>query len=259
MIPIAMPALIVVLTFLLLMGLSLITVACFDHVARFVRVRVLHGASGEAETGERAYAEDSAIIGSLGMSLSQPAGSAPVRVEGYALPEAFYYHQGHAWVAPRSPDTAVIGVDEFASKLIGEPSSIKLPRVGEPCMQGGKGWTLSRNARKLDMLFPLDGEVVAINESVLANPETLSREPYGAGWLMVVKSRNLKQNLRNLLRGNIAKRWMEESAAELRTAFSGKMGLVFQDGGLPEGGLADRFATTDWRKFAGRVFMHEPE
>jgi hypothetical protein len=76
---------------------------------------------------------------------------------------------------------------------------------------------------------------------------------------MLIKSSSLKHNLRNLLRGNVATRWLEESAAELRSAFSGKLGMVFQDGGLPEGGLADRFDGLGWQKFANRVFMNEPE
>ncbi|MBI4830068.1 MAG: glycine cleavage system protein H [Candidatus Lindowbacteria bacterium] len=258
MIPVAMPVIIIILTFLLLMGLSLITVACFDQIARFVRVRAFKGTMDEEAAAENIHVASASVIGPQGTMIAR-AIRAAARVEGYALPESLYYHQGHAWVAPREADTAFVGIDEFAAKLIGKPSSIDLPRVGDRCRQGGKGWTLSRNARKLEMLFPLDGEVIAVNERAMANPEFLSREPYGGGWLVLVRSKNLKQNLRNLLRANVARRWMEESAAEIRSAFSGKLGLVFQDGGLPEEGIADCFDAADWRKFVSRVFMHEPE
>ncbi|MBI5115557.1 hypothetical protein HZA56_03740 [Candidatus Poribacteria bacterium] len=185
------------------------------------------------------------------------AADAAVRIEGYALPQSLYYHQGHAWVALQESGTAVIGVDDFAGKLIGKPTSVKLPRVGERCRQGAKGWIFSTKGRMLAMPFPLDGEVVAINERVLNNPEILTKEPYGNGWLAMVKPRELKRNLRNLLNGAIAMRWMEESAAELRSAFSGKLGAVYQDGGLPKEGLAECFDEADWERFADRVFMVE--
>ncbi|MBI4830069.1 MAG: hypothetical protein HY801_00635 [Candidatus Lindowbacteria bacterium] len=179
------------------------------------------------------------------------------RVEGYALPQSLYYHQGHSWVALQESGTVVVGVDEFTSKLIGKPTSVKLPRVGERCRQGAKGWTFLRKGRTLAMPFPLDGEIIAINERVLNNPEILSKEPYGNGWLAMVKPRELKRNLRNLLAGQVATRWMEESAADLRAAFSGKLGMVFQDGGLPKEALADHFDEAEWDEFADRTFMVE--
>jgi glycine cleavage system H protein len=185
------------------------------------------------------------------------AADTSVRIEGYALPQSLYYHQGHTWVALQESGAAVVGLDDFASKLMGRPTSIKLPRVGERCRQGARGWILSRKGRILAMPFPLDGEVVAINERVLNNPEILTKEPYGNGWLAMVKPRELKRNLRNLLAGPIAMRWMEEAAADLRSAFSGKLGAVYQDGGLPKEGLADHFDEADWEKFADRFFMVE--
>jgi len=104
----------------------------------------------------------------------------------------------------------------------------------------------------------LDGKVIAVNEQALENSDVLSKEPYGKGWLVMVESRNLKRNLRNLLRGSVAKRWMEESAAELRSLFSGKLGAVFQDGGLPVEGVASHLTDAEWRALASRIFMVEP-
>lgn len=181
------------------------------------------------------------------------------RVEGYVLPDALFYHQGHAWVALQEGGTAVIGIDEFASKFVGRPDSLELPQVGDLRRQGEKGWSLSNGKMFLNMLFPLDGDVIAVNERVISNPEILAEDPYGTGWLVMVKTRDLKQNLHNLLRGSFAKRRMEESATELRSVFSGRLGVVFQDGGLPEEGLADSFDEADWRTLVNRIFTFEPE
>jgi glycine cleavage system H protein len=180
-----------------------------------------------------------------------------VRVEGYSMPEVLYYHQGHSWVALQENGTAVIGIDDFAGKLIGKPDSMNLPRVGKICRQGEKAWSLRRNGKTLDILCPLDGEVIAVNGRAIESPEVLINEPYGSGWLLMVKTRDVNRNLRNLLRGSMASKWMEESARDLRAVFSGDMGLVYQDGGLPEPGLCTQFDSDDWEKLVSRMFMLE--
>jgi glycine cleavage system H protein len=177
------------------------------------------------------------------------------RVEGYTMPESLYYHQGHAWVAPQDAATAVIGIDEFAGKLMGKPDSIKFPRVGKRYRQGEKVLSLRRDGKTLDVLCPIDGEVIAVNGRAIESPEMLASEPYGAGWLVMFKTRDLQRNLRNLLFGEFARSWMEESAVQLRSMFAGSLGVVYQDGGVPEEGLATQFSAEDWKKLVKRNFM----
>lgn len=245
MIPVALPFAILALAFLLLMGLTLGVLVGSSRLAEFVRARILLRPALEGP------ALEDAAVAATGATVS--------RVEGYSMPESLHYHRGHAWVAVQESGTVLVGIDDFAGKLLGGPTSVALPRVGESFTQGMKGWTLSRKGKTLDMAFPLDGEVVAVNELAKDAPELLSKEPYGRGWLLMVKPKNLRRNLRDLLRGSAARKWMEESAMQLRAAFSGEMGLVFQDGGLPEEGLADRMEAADWHELVNRVFTVEPE
>jgi glycine cleavage system H protein len=189
----------------------------------------------------------------------QTASEDAIRVEGYAMPESLYYHQGHSWVKFTDSGDALVGIDDFATKLMGKTTSIKLPDLGDIRRQGEKGWALLRNDKTLDMAFPLDGEIVAINENLLEDPGALLDDPYGAGWLMKVKPHALKRNARNLLKGSIARSWMEESAARLRSVFSGDVGMVYQDGGLPEEGLARHIEPGTWQEIVSNIFMIDPE
>jgi len=239
--------------------LAILTFAVFIGVGfliEFIKGRTLSKAildavsmDDENPSGNPAYVPPVAVLPGL-------TGAAP-RVEGYALPEALYYHQGHSWVAPQGADTAIVGIDDFAGKLIGSPTSITVPKPGEIFRQGEKGWTISQSDKQVKMVFPVDGKVVAVNEAVLKNPTLIASEPYGRGWLFIIKSRSLQRNLRNLLSGSVARRWMEESATAFRTMFSGKLGIVYQDGGLPEDGLADYISAKEWREITGRLFMIE--
>ena len=125
--------------------------------------------------------------------------------------------------------------------------------------QGEKGWSLRRNIKKLDIASPVAGEVVEVNWRLVQNPELLSTDPYGEGWLMRVKPKNFTRDIRNLLHGSAAVRWMEESATELRSIFSGNLGLVFQDGGLPLDGLADYLEPEEWNRLVSRILMFQPD
>ena len=179
------------------------------------------------------------------------------RVEGYRMPEGLYYHQGHMWVAQQEAGAAVIGIDEFVGKLIGKPDSIKLPRVGKRYKQGEKILSFRREDKRLDLVCPVDGEVIAINGRAIESPAVLTREPYGAGWLVMLKTRDMKRNLRNLLSGQLARSWMEDSASKLRAMFAGSLGVVYGDGGLPQEGLADHFEAEDWNRLVKQIFMVE--
>lgn len=245
MIPVVLPFAILGLAFLILTGLTLAVMVGSSRLAEFVRAKILLNPASEGPALEGAA--------------RAAAGAAVPRVEGYSLPESLHYHRGHAWVALQESGTALVGIDDFTGKLFGGPTSVALPEVGERLKQGMKGWTLSRKGKTLDMAFPLDGEIVAVNELATDTPELLSKEPYGRGWLVMVKPKDLGRNLRNLFHGSAARKWMEESAMQLRSAFSGEMGLVFQDGGLPEEGLADRMEAADWHELVIRVFTVDLE
>ena len=75
---------------------------------------------------------------------------------------------------------------------------------------------------------------------------------------MMIRPSNFSRDLRGLLHGSAATRWIEESAATLRSVFSGGLGLVFQDGGLPVDGLADHLEIDEWNKLVSRLFASQP-
>jgi glycine cleavage system H protein len=242
-----MPLVLAFLTFVVFIGISLIS----ERMKK--RMAARPAPSGVAAAPQAAASVQPPLV----LLPSTKAGV--VRVEGYTMPESLYYHQGHTWVAPQDAATAVMGIDEFAGKLMGKPDSIKFPRVGKRYRQGEKVLSLRRDEKTLEVLCPIDGEVIAINGRAIESPDVLASEPYGAGWLVMFKTRDLQRNLRNLLSGEFARSWMEESAVQLRSMFAGSLGVVYQDGGLPEEGLATQLSAEDWKKLVKRNFMVDRE
>ncbi len=242
-----MPLILAFLTFVVFIGISLIS--------ERMKKRMAARPAPEGVALSVAQVKPAAASAQPPLVLLPSTGGGVARVEGYTMPETLYYHQGHAWVAPQDAGTAVMGIDEFAGKLMGKPDSIKFPRVGRRYRQGEKVLSLRRGGKTLDVLCPIDGEVIAVNGRAIESPDVLMSEPYGAGWLVMFKTRDLKRNLRNLLSGEFARSWMEESAMQLRSMFAGSLGVVYQDGGLPEEGLATQLSAEDWKKLVKKIFM----
>ena len=109
------------------------------------------------------------------------------------------------------------------------------------------------------MLSPVDGEVVAVNQEVLRSPGILSRDPYGAGWLLKVKSDRLAADSRNLLSGKMARSWMETSLENLHPIRHEALGPVMQDGGLPLEGIARVLGGDRWAELAKTHLLTDGE
>ena len=175
---------------------------------------------------------------------------APSSVTRFRVPEGLFYHQGHGWLRPEPGSVGVVGLDDFAQKLIGKIDAVELPPVGSRLAQGDKGWSLVVDAVPIPMLSPVAGEVVGVNQEVLRSPEILRKDPYGKGWLLKVKSTRIAANTRNLLSGKLARAWMENALDNLHPVRHESLGPVLQDGGLPLEGIARVLGGEKWQDLA---------
>ena len=173
----------------------------------------------------------------------------------FRVPEGYGFHQGHTWMKadimrPNRQRLVKVGLDDFAQKLVGKVDAVELPAVGSRLTQGDKGWSLRVGSVAIPMLSPVDGEVVAVNQEVLRSPGILSRDPYGAGWLLEVNSDRVAADTRNLLSGKMARAWMETSLENLHPTRHETLGPVLQDGGLPVEGIARVLGGDQWVELA---------
>lgn len=173
----------------------------------------------------------------------------PSLVAGFKVPENLKYHPGHTWALSESPNLVRIGIDDFASKLVGKLESVQLPQRGQWIRQGQKVWSVIRDGKKIDMVSPIEGSVADVNDALATDPMLASRDPYGEGWMVTVQSPDAKTNFRNLMGGALARWWTEESSSRLMKKMPSTMGALAlaQDGGTAADDLgsalpADKFA-----------------
>jgi len=175
----------------------------------------------------------------------------------FLVPEGFFFHQGHAWMQADNADisTVTIGMDDFAQKMVGAIDFVNAGGIGEKIKQGERGWTLRVRHKPIDMLSPVSGEIVGVNGAVMSNPSLINNDPYGKGWLLKVKADNIGQESKNLLSGNIARKWMEDVTESLLESMGTELGEVYQDGGMPVSGMALNIDLANWDKLVREFFL----
>ncbi len=176
-------------------------------------------------------------------------------VGGFELPGQISYHPGHSWAAREVRNTVRVGMDDFAARLLGKVDRVELPARGHWLRQGEKAWTLVRGKHRFEMLSPIEGEVVDVNGEVARDPAAVNRSPYGDGWLVAVHAPAADANLKNLIRGRVAERWMEESVGALYGRINGGTGVHLQDGGRAVPDILAQLPEERWEKVAADLLL----
>ncbi|MHC1724483.1 MAG: glycine cleavage system protein H [Syntrophobacteraceae bacterium] len=138
------------------------------------------------------------------------------KVSGFVVAEGYYYHRGHSWARIEHGGFVRLGMDDFALRLLGSPTAVSLPSIGARLKQSEMGWSIHREQRNAGMLSPMNGVVMAVNHSVLRQPDLAKKDPFGQGWLMVVDPRGgLKNQVKNLLFEKTAQSWLNAEVKKL--------------------------------------------
>lgn len=102
------------------------------------------------------------------------------------IPEDCRYADSHEYARPEG-ETVRVGITAFAVDQLGDIVFVELPEVGATLSQGASFGSVESVKAVEDLLAPISGVVEARNEAVLASPEELQNDPYGEGWLLLVK------------------------------------------------------------------------
>lgn len=134
-----------------------------------------------------------------------------VNVEGYEVLEGLYYSREWMWVKIEDR-RARIGVTDYAQKQMREIVFAELPGVGADVRRGEPFGTLESVKAVSDLVSPLSGRVVEVNDRVSERPELINEDPYGEGWLIIIEPANLEEDLKALMTFEQAVEWYREIA-----------------------------------------------
>jgi glycine cleavage system H protein len=103
-----------------------------------------------------------------------------------SYPEDLLYHPEHDW-ARIEGDSATLGITWYAQDSLGEVVFFDLPEVGSQIKQGGAYAEVESVKAVSDVIAPLSGEILEVNEALSESPQSINEDPYGAGWLVKVR------------------------------------------------------------------------
>jgi len=107
------------------------------------------------------------------------------------VPADLKYTREHEW-AKVDGDRARIGITAFAQEQLGDVVFVELPKVGAK-VTAMKTFGVVESVKAVSDLFaPVSGEVVETNEALPKSPELVNTDPYGKGWMLVIRMSNPK-------------------------------------------------------------------
>lgn len=124
------------------------------------------------------------------------------------FPAKLRYHPEHAWAG--AEDGAIrVGISDYAQDQLGDVIFVELPRVGDRFKQG-ENFGVVESAKSVSTLYmPVTGEIVDVNGELENTTEPVNQDPYGAGWMVLVKPDDTVKAMDGLLTAEAYKALLE--------------------------------------------------
>ena len=128
------------------------------------------------------------------------------------FPEDLKYTKNHSWVKVEG-ETGRVGLTNYAQEQLSDIVTVELPEAGQEITSMNPFGSIESVKATMDLITPVSGEIIEINESLTDQPEKVNEDPYGQGWMILVKLKDPGE-LNALLPAPDYKTFTEEEAAE---------------------------------------------
>ncbi len=108
------------------------------------------------------------------------------------IPEELLYTKDHEWLK-REGDEALIGITDYAQSELGDIIFSEMPSVGDSFEKEAAFGTVEAVKAVSDVFIPVSGEIVEVNSALSDKPELINEDPYGAGWMIRLRLKNLEE------------------------------------------------------------------
>jgi glycine cleavage system H protein len=106
-----------------------------------------------------------------------------------SYPPDLLFHPEHDWarIDAQDPETATLGITWYAQEALGEVVFFEPPAVGTMLKKDAPYAEVESVKAVSDVIAPLSGEIIEVNEALVENPAVINEDPYGEGWLVKVR------------------------------------------------------------------------
>jgi glycine cleavage system H protein len=106
-----------------------------------------------------------------------------------SYPDDLLFHPDHDWarIDAQDPDLATLGITWYAQDALGEVVFFDPPATGTSLTKGAPYAEVESVKAVSDVIAPLSGEIIEVNQALAENPAVINEDPYGEGWLVKVR------------------------------------------------------------------------
>ena len=98
-------------------------------------------------------------------------------------PSELKYASSHEWARLEEDGTVTVGISDHAQDALGDVVFVELPEVGNSLAAGEEAGVVESVKAASDIYAPVGGEVIAVNDQLEDEPETVNSDPYNDGWI----------------------------------------------------------------------------
>ncbi|MFX0075656.1 MAG: glycine cleavage system protein GcvH [Candidatus Hermodarchaeota archaeon] len=107
----------------------------------------------------------------------------------YEFPNELKYLQTHEWIRIENK-IATIGITDYAQHQLGDIVYIELPEIGITLNKGSSVAEIESVKAVGELMMPLSGKIIEVNNSLSSNPESVNSSPYESGWMVKIEITN---------------------------------------------------------------------
>jgi len=172
-------------------------------------------------------------------------------IKGFIVPTGYYFNHGHMWARIESGGYIRVGMDDFALKLFGKADSYDFPLIGKELTQNSPGWGFRRSGQQAEALSPVNGVIVEVNSELMEKPDAANRKPYEDGWMMMVRTPDIKATVGRLMADAESLGWMDREVERLNSMIEEEAGPLAADGGQLGHDIYGNLPGLGWKNLTG--------
>jgi glycine cleavage system H protein len=108
------------------------------------------------------------------------------------IPVELKYTKDHEWVSVEG-DIATVGITDFAQRELGDIVFVDVSTVGQDLNTGDIFGTVEAVKTVSDLFLPVAGTITEVNSGLESAPESVNTDPYGAGWMVKMKVKDIEE------------------------------------------------------------------
>ncbi len=186
------------------------------------------------------------------VTVAEPSDHHATEGEGFAIPGGVFISPQHCWLSLRQDGAVLVGMDDFARKLIGSIDAIEMPNVGMSIVAGQVLFRVRQGYRSLPFSSPVSGVITNRNAALAAEPSALEESPYGSHWICAIDASDFDDRVPLMRIGHSAVRLFEADLQRVHRNLAGTSAVSTE--GLRIGALSS-LDDTQYERMGQELFM----